>query len=82
MPTPLLQCLYLSTDREKNEAAFWRFLYTCPAELTIPVLYTPTVGEGCTKWSTHRPTYHGIYITAAELDVGTSRAKIINVNKL
>jgi malate dehydrogenase (oxaloacetate-decarboxylating)/malate dehydrogenase (oxaloacetate-decarboxylating)(NADP+) len=63
MPTPLLQYIYLSTEREKNEQVFWRFLYTYPAELTMPVLYTPTVGEACTKWATHRPSYRGIYIS-------------------
>jgi malate dehydrogenase (oxaloacetate-decarboxylating)/malate dehydrogenase (oxaloacetate-decarboxylating)(NADP+) len=63
MPTPLLKYIYLSTEREKNEQVFWRFLYSYPPELTMPVLYTPTVGEACTKWATHRPSYRGIYIT-------------------
>jgi malate dehydrogenase (oxaloacetate-decarboxylating)/malate dehydrogenase (oxaloacetate-decarboxylating)(NADP+) len=63
MPTPLIKYIYLSTEREKNEHTFWRFLYAYPPELTMPVLYTPTVGECCQKWATHRPSYRGIYIT-------------------
>lgn len=63
MPSPLLKYIYLSGEREKNETAFWKFLFTYPPELTMPVLYTPTVGEVCQKWATHRPSYRGIYIT-------------------
>ncbi|OHT00550.1 adhesin AP65-1 precursor [Tritrichomonas foetus] len=63
MPTPLLKYIYLSTEREKNEHAFWRFLFTHPPEITMPVLYTPTVGEVCQKWASHRPSYRGIYIS-------------------
>jgi malate dehydrogenase (oxaloacetate-decarboxylating)/malate dehydrogenase (oxaloacetate-decarboxylating)(NADP+) len=63
LPTPLLKYIYLSTEREKNEQVFWRFLYTYPLEFTISVLYTPTVGEACTKWATYRPSYRGIYIS-------------------
>ncbi|OHT04629.1 adhesin AP65-1 precursor [Tritrichomonas foetus] len=63
MPTPLLKYIYLSGEREKNETAFWRFLFSHPPEITMPVLYTPTVGEVCQKWATHRPSYRGIYIT-------------------
>jgi malate dehydrogenase (oxaloacetate-decarboxylating)/malate dehydrogenase (oxaloacetate-decarboxylating)(NADP+) len=29
----------------------------------MPILYTPTVGEACSKWATYRPSYRGIYIT-------------------
>ena len=67
MPTPLLKYIYLSGEREKNEHAFWRFLFTYPAELTMPVLYTPTVGEVCQKWATHRPSYRGIYVTPEDV---------------
>ncbi|KAH0795971.1 adhesin AP65-1 precursor [Histomonas meleagridis] len=63
LPTPLLKYIFLANEREKNEHTFWRFLYTYPAELTMPVLYTPTVGEVCTKWALHRQSYRGIYIT-------------------
>lgn len=63
MPSPLLKYIFLSNEREKNETAFWRFLFTYPPELTMPVLYTPTVGEVCQKWATHRPSYRGIYIS-------------------
>ena len=63
LPTPLLKYIFLSNEREKNEHTFWRFLYTYPAELTMPVLYTPTVGEVCQKWALHRQSYRGIYIS-------------------
>jgi malate dehydrogenase (oxaloacetate-decarboxylating)/malate dehydrogenase (oxaloacetate-decarboxylating)(NADP+) len=63
IPLPILKYVYLSTEREKNEQVFWRFLYTYPPELTMPILYTPTVGEACQKWATYRPSYRGIYIT-------------------
>jgi malate dehydrogenase (oxaloacetate-decarboxylating)/malate dehydrogenase (oxaloacetate-decarboxylating)(NADP+) len=60
---PILKYVFLSTEREKNEQTFWRFLFSYPPEQTMPVLYTPTVGEACTKWATYRPSYRGIYIT-------------------
>jgi malate dehydrogenase (oxaloacetate-decarboxylating)/malate dehydrogenase (oxaloacetate-decarboxylating)(NADP+) len=63
IPLPILKYVFLSNEREKNEQVFWRFLYTYPPELTMPVLYTPTVGECCQKWATYRPSYRGIYIT-------------------
>jgi len=63
MPTPLLKYIFLSNEREKNERSFWRFLFTYPPIKTMPVLYTPTVGEACMKWATHRQSYRGIYIT-------------------
>nr|AAA87407.1 AP65-2 adhesin [Trichomonas vaginalis]AAA92714.1 hydrogenosomal malic enzyme subunit A proprotein [Trichomonas vaginalis]prf//2210351A malate dehydrogenase:SUBUNIT=A [Trichomonas vaginalis] len=63
MPTPLLKYIFLANEREKNSQSFWRFLFTHPPEETMPVLYTPTVGEACQKWATHRQSYRGIYIT-------------------
>jgi malate dehydrogenase (oxaloacetate-decarboxylating)/malate dehydrogenase (oxaloacetate-decarboxylating)(NADP+) len=63
MPTPLLKYLFLSNERERNSQAFWRFLFTHPPTETMPILYTPTVGEVCQKWATHRSSYRGIYIT-------------------
>ena len=63
MPTPLLKYIFLSNERERNSQAFWRFLFTHPPTETMPVLYTPTVGEVCQKWATHRSSYRGIYIT-------------------
>ena len=38
LPSPLLKYIFLSNEREKNETAFWRFLFTYPPELTMPVL--------------------------------------------
>lgn len=63
MPTPLLMYIFLSNEREKNSQFFWRFLFTHPPTETMPVLYTPAVGEACQKWATHRQSYCGIYIT-------------------
>jgi len=63
MPTPLLKYIFLSSERERNSQAFWRFLFTHPPTATMPILYTPTVGEACQKWATHRNNYRGIYIT-------------------
>ena len=63
MPTPLLKYIFLANEREKNSQSFWRFLFTHPPTETMPVLYTPTVGEICQKWATHRQSNRGIYIT-------------------
>jgi len=62
-PTPLLKYLYLMNERERNGTAFWRFLFTNSPKETMPILYTPTVGEACQKWATHRNNYRGIYIS-------------------
>lgn len=63
MPTPLLKYMYLAGERERNSDALWRFLFTNPPDQTMPVLYTPTVGEACQKWATIRASYRGIYIS-------------------
>lgn len=63
MPTPLLKYVLLSNEREKNEQTFWKFLFNYPASETMPVLYTPTVGEACQTWATYRSSYRGIYIS-------------------
>ena len=63
MPTPLLKYIFLSSERERNSQAFWRFLFTHPPAATMPILYTPTVGEACQKWATYRNNYRGVYIT-------------------
>jgi malate dehydrogenase (oxaloacetate-decarboxylating)/malate dehydrogenase (oxaloacetate-decarboxylating)(NADP+) len=63
MPTQLLKYHFLSCERERNEQVYWRFLFKQNPVGTMPILYTPTVGEACQKWATIRPSYRGVYIS-------------------
>lgn len=53
------------TLRETNRDAFYGLL-SQNIEAFLPIIYTPTVGDACLKWSTliKRPT--GLYISAQD----------------
>ena len=53
------------TLRETNRDAFFGLLGQ-NVEATLPLIYTPTVGEACQTWSTllRRPT--GLYVSAQD----------------
>jgi malate dehydrogenase (oxaloacetate-decarboxylating)(NADP+) len=55
--------IYLHTVQDSDETLYHACIYEHLIEL-MPFIYTPTVGEACTKWSRiYRQTIRGIYIT-------------------
>eukprot|EP00727_Mastigamoeba_balamuthi_P002032 m51a1_g11826 putative nadp-dependent malate dehydrogenase (544) ;mRNA; r:423465-425453 len=61
-PTPLLKYLYLSQLSQRNQTLFF-YLVQHHVEECVPLVYTPTVGEGCTKFSAEFRNPTGLYIT-------------------
>ena len=53
----------LMSLRESNEAAFFGLLAQDVTGL-LPLVYTPTVGKACQKWSRLMPRPTGLYITS------------------
>ena len=56
---------YLSNLRHQNVHLFYRLLTDHFTEIT-PLVYTPTVGEACQKWSQIYQNPEGMYISYAD----------------
>jgi malate dehydrogenase (oxaloacetate-decarboxylating)(NADP+) len=55
--------IYLHTIQDSDETLYHACIYHHLIEL-MPLIYTPTVGEACSKWShIYRQTVRGLYIT-------------------
>ena len=52
---------------DRNETAFYS-LVTRHIEETLPIIYTPTVGQACLTMSHIIRRYRGLYVTAANVD--------------
>ncbi len=52
---------------DRNETAFYS-LVTQHIEETLPIIYTPTVGQACLTLSHIIRRYRGVYVTAANVD--------------
>lgn len=59
---PIDKYLYLSTLRNTNVHLFYRLLTENITELT-PLIYTPTVGEACQRWSELYTQPEGLYLS-------------------
>ena len=63
--TPLEQYQYLSHLRSSNVHLFYRLLADNIKDIT-PLIYTPTVGEACQKWSEIYTQPEGLYLSYAD----------------
>jgi malate dehydrogenase (oxaloacetate-decarboxylating) len=54
--------VYLNGLMDRNETLFYRFIADNLAE-TVPIVYTPTVAQVCSRWSRIYRRQHGLYIT-------------------
>ncbi len=64
-PSALEKHVYLASIQNDNETLFFRTLIA-NLEETVPIVYTPTVGEACLAWSRIYQRPRGLYVSARE----------------
>lgn len=76
MPTPISKYLWLRELEEDSTSLFYEFVAHNLIEC-LPVIYTPTVGEACVRFSELWRRPKGVFITAS--DKGRMRQVLDNV---
>lgn len=61
-PTPLSRYLFLADLESRNQVLYYRLLCDHVEEV-MPIVYTPTVGLACEKWSATMRRPRGLWIT-------------------
>jgi len=65
--SPLEKYIYLHTIQDADETLYYYILLHHTAE-TMPIVYTPAVGQACTEWShIYRQVPRGIYLTIDDI---------------
>jgi malate dehydrogenase (oxaloacetate-decarboxylating)(NADP+) len=64
-PTDLEKYVSLRSLHDRNEALFFRLLMDYPDEM-MPIVYTPTVGLACQRYTHIFQRPHGIFVSAAD----------------
>lgn len=65
--TPINKHIYLRAIQDNNETLFYRLL-TDHLEEMMPIIYTPTVGDACEKFSDIYRSSRGLFISYSERD--------------
>ena len=65
-PDDLARYLYLVSLQDRNETLFYRLVHEHIEEMA-PIIYTPTVGEACRRYSHIYRRSRGLYVTEADL---------------
>lgn len=61
-PDDLAKYVYLAALHDRNEVLFFRMLYEHVEEM-MPIVYTPTVGKACQRFSHIYRRARGVYVT-------------------